>query len=81
MIGGIVGGVIALFLIVGVTAFIVTRRNRQRTPASNQQRTPASNQNDISMAQASLSDYGKLTIHPAYDYGDVSDVRKTTVNP
>jgi hypothetical protein len=70
LIGGIVGGVVALFLIIGLIAFIVTRNRRK---AANNQDQP-SNRNDVSMApaQASSSNYGRISARPASSHYDES---------
>lgn len=61
LIGGIVGGVVALLLIVGVIAFFVVARNRRNSAR------PA-NQNDVALAsahvRASSSHYGKFNAEP-----------------
>jgi cytoskeletal protein RodZ len=70
LIGGVVGGVVALLIVVGVIAFIVTRNRRK---AANNQDQP-SNRNDVSMApaQASSSNYGKINVQPASSHYDES---------
>jgi hypothetical protein len=82
LIGGIVGGVVALFLIIGLIVFIVTRNRRK---VANNQDQP-SNRNDVSMApaKASASNYGQisarsnvydesfLTHSPATNYDDAA---------
>jgi predicted lipid-binding transport protein (Tim44 family) len=70
LIGGVVGGVVALFLIIGLIAFIVSRNRRK---VANKQDQP-SNRNDVSMApaQASSSNYGKINVQPASNHYDES---------
>jgi hypothetical protein len=74
LIGGIIGGVVALLLIIGLIVFVVTRNRRRK--AKNIQ---PSNRNDVLMApaQASSSNYGKLTVHPASNVYDESFLKHT----
>jgi predicted lipid-binding transport protein (Tim44 family) len=69
LIGGVVGGVVALLIVVGVIAFIVSRNRRK--VANNQ---PRVQQNDVSMApaQASASNYGRISTRPASSHYDES---------
>lgn len=66
LIGGIVGGVTALLLIIGLITFIVARKRRGRARAA------ASRKDDVSMAPAQASsrssDYAKINFKPSeYD--------------
>jgi hypothetical protein len=73
LIGGVVGGVVALLIVVGVIAFLVSRNQR------NNQYQP-SNRNDTSMApaQASSSNYGKINVQPASSHYDESFLSHST---
>jgi hypothetical protein len=68
LIGGIVGGVVALLIVVGVIAFIIMSRNRHEA------QDQPSNRSDVSMvpAQASSSNYGKINVQPASNVYDES---------
>jgi hypothetical protein len=75
LIGGIVGGVVALLLIVGVIAFIMSRK---RHHAQDQ----PSNRSDVSMAptQVSSSNYGKINVQSASNDYDESFLKHSPTN-
>jgi hypothetical protein len=74
LIGGIVGGVVALLIAVGVIAFIVSRNRRKAA------QDQPSNRNDVSMApaQASSSNYGRISAQPASNHYDESFLSHST---
>lgn len=73
LIGGIVGGIVALLSIIGLIIFIAIRRNRQRTADNTQP-----NGNDVSTTptrQHSASIYGKVPVQSTQS--DESYVKNT----
>jgi hypothetical protein len=72
LIGGIVGGVIALMIVVGVIAFIVMRNRKAKVT---QQST--NDGHSLSSQNTNNSNYDRVRVSPpnSNEYGDVNDVR------
>lgn len=72
LIGGIVGGVVALLLIVALIAFIMSRsRNRNRSPKAR------NDGQELQSAPAqSVGEYGRIELPPSQqsEYDDMRDV-------
>jgi hypothetical protein len=66
LIGGIVGGIAAFALIVGLIAFIVTRNRRHKAD-----RSQPANRQDVAMAPARASSSN-------YSYGPISSVQQAS---
>jgi cell division protein FtsN len=70
LIGGVVGGVVALLIVVGVIAFIVIRSRKAK---ANQQST--NDGHSLSPRNPNNSDYDRVMVTNTNEYGDVNDVR------
>lgn len=83
LIGGVVGGIVALLLLIGIIAFFVLR---SRSRHSNQRNNDAG-ENDLddaatmevlpaSSTRGGTSDYGPIGLPDTNTYHDIEDVRK-----
>lgn len=78
LIGGIVGGSIALILIVGVIAFFAMRNRKAKTSQQSGQ-DGHSLQTSPARPSPNESNYDRINVPSTpNEYGDVSDVRATT---
>jgi hypothetical protein len=74
LIGGVVGGVLALLIVSGVIAFIVMRNRKAK---ANQQSTNDGHSLSPQNPNNSNSDRVRVSAPNTNEYGDVNDVRKS----
>jgi hypothetical protein len=84
LIAGVVGGIVALLLLIGVVAFIVSRmrRAKQRDTETNNRNYGATTMQVLPDSTTSCGsgtgDYGPIGLPNTITYNDVDDVRKRT---
>jgi hypothetical protein len=83
LIGGIVGGVVALLVVGGLIAYLVARSRRRGKGESNsnaalQSVRQGASSNDMRDAESYRSDYGALSLSPPESSYDVIGVQNST---
>jgi hypothetical protein len=77
LIGGVVGGVVALLIVVGVIAFIVMRNRKAK---DNQQSTNDGHSLSPPVVIAQPSNYDRNDIPSTSHYSDIANVQSPTQN-